>query len=84
MKLEIEIPDYDGNAMDVIWEANANYAVKIFENDVIIKANAQGLISLAKQMMYMVYNNLPSGSHVHYDDFFTKLKNKYDLVIEKE
>ena len=83
MKIKIDIPDYDGNAMDVIWEKNANYVVNVNEEEVIISANKQALISFARQMLYMAYNDLPIGSHVHYDEFFTKSITKKELIIEK-
>ena len=83
MKIKIDIPDYDGNAMDVIWEKNANYVVNVNEEEVIISANKQALISFARQMLYMAHNDLPIGSHVHYDEFFTKSITKKELIIEK-
>lgn len=83
MNVKLSIPDYDGNAMDVIWEKGAEYSISIDENGVILTANKQGMLSLAKQMIYMAYNNLPDGSHVHLDSFFTKsTRAKYELVLE--
>lgn len=83
MELKIIIPDYDGEAMDVIWQKNSYYTVDIFDDEVQLKVNSLGLISIAQQMLYMAYNDLPEGSHIHYDEFFTKLNNKYSLIIEK-
>ena len=34
-------------------------------------------------MLYMAYNDLITGSHIHYDNFFTKVNCDYELVIEK-
>lgn len=83
MDIKLSIPDYDGNAVDVIWEERADYSVSIDENSVILTANKQGMLSLAKQMIYMAYSNIPDGSHVHYDSFFTNgTRTKYDLVLE--
>ncbi len=85
MTINVNIPDYDGNGLDIIWEDNSKYAINIEQNNVVISANKQGLISLAKQMLYMAYNDLPKGSHVHYDSFFTKMELEIiELVIEKE
>lgn len=85
MKISIDIPDYDGNALDVIWEPDSKYEVSVSDNSVVISANQSGLVSLAKQMMYMAYNNLPTGSHVHYDSFFTNTnEDSYEIVIEKQ
>ena len=80
----IELPDYDGDGMDVIWENNAEFRLDVFKRETSITANKEGLISLAKQMLYMAYSNLPKGSHVHYDDFFTKSGSDNCLIIVKE
>lgn len=84
MKIIVDIPQYDGNGLDIIWDAGSKYTINVQENNVVISANQSGLVSLAKQMLYMAHNNLPTGSHVHYDDFFTKVNNGLDLVIEKK
>ena len=84
MKIYVDIPDYDGNGLDVIWENDAKYSISVNDNNVVVSANKSGLISFAKQMLYMAYNDLHKGSHVHYDDFFTKIKtNDFELIIEK-
>lgn len=85
MNINLIIPNYDGNALDVIWGENAHYSIHTYENQVVLSANKDGLISLAKQMLYMAYNDLPYGSHVHFDSFFTKSENNAnDLIIELE
>lgn len=85
MQITVDIPNYDGNGLDVIWETDSKYAISIKNNNVVISANKSGLVSLAKQMLYMAYNNLPRGSHVHYDSFFTGINdNDFQLIIEKE
>lgn len=84
MRITVNLPDYDGNGLDVIWEDESNYILDVNEHDIIISANKHGLISLAKQMLYMAYNDLPTGSHVHYDEFFTKMPtSNYELIIQK-
>ena len=65
MKIIIDIPIYDGNGIDVIWEDGAKYTINSNESGFVMSANRDGLISLAKQMLYMAYNDLPIGSHVH-------------------
>lgn len=82
MKLVIDLPDYDGNALDVIWKNEAKYMVHGNGTFVNIEANKEGLITFAKQMLYLAYNDLPCGSHIHFDEFFTKIP-EYELVISK-
>ena len=79
------MPDYDGNGIDVIWEDESKYELKVFESEILLSANKKGLISLAKQMLYLANNDFHcSGAHIHFDSFFTKMDNaKYDLIIEK-
>ena len=84
MKIIVDIPDYDGDSLDVLWENGSKYTISVVANGVVISANKNGLVSIAKQMLYMAYNDLPVGSHVHYDSFFTKMnQEKNELVIEK-
>lgn len=83
MKITLDIPDYDGDSLDIIWENDSKYAINIADNNVVISANKGALVSIAKQMLYMAYSDLPEGSHIHYDSFFTKMNEKYELVIEK-
>ena len=73
MKITLDIPDYDGNGIDVIWETDSKYTITIADNNVVISANPNALLSIAKQMLYMAYHDLPKGSHIHYDSFFTKM-----------
>lgn len=85
MIIKLNIPDYDGSGIDVIWEDNASYNINVYEQSIVIIANKEALISFAEQMLYMAHNDLPMGSHVHYDEFFTKNHGeKYELIIEKK
>ncbi len=86
MNIIVDIPNFDGNDIDLIWEEGSNYIVKIEKSTVTLKANKNGLASLGKQLLYMAYNynELPIGSHVHFDSFFTKRNlDEIDLVITK-
>ena len=85
MNNDQDIPHYDGTAFDVIWGKSAHQSIHTDEHLVVVSASKDGLISLAKQMLYMAYNDLPYGSHVHFDSFFTKSENNAnDLIIELE
>ena len=82
MKIELDIPDFDGNAIDIIWNECAIVEPYCVDDQIVIKANSEGLISLAKQMVYLAINQVGKGSHVHLDSFFLG-KNNFELVIEK-
>ena len=85
MKISILLPDYDNDSLDVIWENNSKYDIEITSEEVYLSANKEGLISFAKQMLYLAYNDrLPKGSHVHYDPFFTGCNQEIVFTIVKK
>ncbi len=85
MKLDIDIPEYDNEGTDVIWEKDSKINISYDEYSAYICANKEGLISLAKQLLYFAYNDFPDGVHVHYDDFFCDLENgSKELIIERK
>ena len=85
MNIVVNIPDYDGNGLDVIWSDDSKFKIDLGHNEVVISANQAGLISVAKQLLYMAYSDISDGSHVHYDSFFTKMSPEdIELVIEKK
>ena len=86
MRITIEVPMYDGEGVDVIWEKGSKLAISVTEGVVIINANQAGLLSLAKQMLYLASNDLPDGSHVHYDiqdPYFVGISSSHELILEK-
>ena len=83
MIVKIDLPDYDENGIDIIWEEGSRYHIMVSKETVEITANKNALISIAKQMLYLAYNDLPSGSHVHLDSFFTGQQQDVELTIAK-
>ncbi len=85
MTIVENLPNYDGDGIDIFWDRGSEYSINITKNAVVLSANKTALISMAKQMLYMAYNDLPEGSHIHYDSFFTEVEdNEYELIIEKK
>lgn len=82
MNIEVNIPVFDGNAIDVIWEKGAHIEPGYEDNQILIRANREGLLSLAKQMIYLAVNEVAGGSHVHYDSYFLG-DTPLELVLEK-
>ena len=85
MIAKVELPDYDGNAIDAIWNDGSYFDIRIDDGSVYLSANSQGLISLAYQMLYMAYNDMSPGSHILYDGFLTGIPTgDYELCKEKK
>lgn len=85
MIVKLDIPDYEEDGVDVFWEKNASYRLYAFDNSIHLVANSEGLMSFAKQMLYLAQKKVPDGSHVHFDSFFTGIMDtSTELVIAKK
>jgi len=53
MRITVDIPDHDGNGIDVVWDRNGKYSVEVNSNQIVLRGNKEALISFAKQMLYL-------------------------------
>ncbi len=68
--------------MKIRWEEGFRIQVTVNDNETLISANREGLLSLAKQLRDLA-EELP-GSHIHYDEYNSLEKGSSELVIEKK
>ncbi len=65
MEVKLEIPEYSPkNGIQTIWEDNFEIKTSIQYDSVAIFGNKEGLISLARHLLTLAQENVPSGSHV--------------------
>lgn len=84
MKQEVEIIQYDANkGIQFNWEEN--FAIKVIKEDgeIIISANNEGLISLARHLLTLAQNEVPVGTHIHLDEYNSLEEGSVDLTIVK-
>lgn len=67
--------------MDVQWTDGFTIAVRIEQGAVILSANRAGLLSLARQMADMA--EMPSGTHLHLDEYNGLEDHSAEIIIEK-
>ncbi len=68
--------------MDIQWVDGFTVKVSVYDGkNVVISANQEGLLSLAKQLMAMAAEDV--GSHIHYDVNNSLEEGSSELVIEK-
>ncbi|MBQ3373126.1 MAG: hypothetical protein IJG40_08365 [Oscillospiraceae bacterium] len=67
--------------MDMEWIEGFEITVKADGNEVLISANIQGLLSLAKHLVTLA--KAEAGSHIHYDEYNSLEDGSVDLIIEK-
>ena len=66
--------------MNIEWVDGFEIRVKA-EGEVVIGANKEGLLSLAKQMTALAEE--PAGSHIHYDDYNSLEEGSAELIIAR-
>lgn len=86
MKQHIDLPLFDGDALDVIMHRDlASYGIVIYQNSISISMNTVFMRDFAYQLLYFVQNNLKPGDHIHYDDCCCPLiKGDFDILLSKD
>ena len=67
--------------MDIPWEDGFEIFVEAQGRAAVIRANREGLLSLANQLRALAGE--PSGSHLHYDRYNSLEEGSCDLIVEK-
>ncbi len=68
--------------MDIEWEDGFSIKVKIDDdNTVVVSANRESLLSLARQLAAMADEEI--GNHIHYDQYNSLEEGSSQMIIEK-
>lgn len=83
-KFIYEFEDYDANS-GILYETDSLMKVSIHSSgeECILSANKEGLMALAKSLVKLAQENVPSGSHFHLDYPIFMEEDSKDLIIEK-
>ncbi len=67
--------------MKVKWVENFKIKVTAGNNEVVLSANREGLLSLAKQLTALA-DGAP-GDHIHYEEYNSLEEGSAEMIIEK-
>ena len=68
--------------MEINWEDGFSIKVRVDDGKtVVISANREGLLSLARQLTDMA--NEEAGCHIHYDEYNSLEDDSSEMIIEK-
>ena len=67
--------------MNITWEDGFTIKIRVDHGAVIISANKEGLLSLAKQFAALA-DNLP-GSHINYDEYNSLEEGSAEMIVER-
>jgi hypothetical protein len=84
MKIELNIPEYSRErGMIFSWEDGFTIKTGATANQIFITANKEGLISLAKHLLFLAQNETPIDRHFHLDEHNSLEAGSKELVITK-
>lgn len=84
VKITLEVPRYNKeNGLRLSWEDDFQVCVKVEDKCVLLKANTDGLISLANHLLNLAQESVPRGFHLHLDENNSLEEGSKDLILEK-
>lgn len=84
MKIELNIPEYSKErGMIFSWEDGFIIKTEVTENQINIAANKEGLVSLAKHLLFLAQDKTPVDHHFHLDEYNSLETGSKELLITK-
>lgn len=85
MKYVIELPEYNTTeGLRLEWESGFRILTKVdAKGTIIISANSQGLISLARHLLVLAETSVPTGRHIHLDISNSLEEGSQELILER-
>lgn len=82
--MEIDIPEYNINmGLRLCWSEGYSIKISTNDNEVIISANRDGLVSLANHLLNLAQAEVPCGTHIHLDEYNALEDGSIPIIIEK-
>ncbi|MCR4707674.1 MAG: hypothetical protein K5746_06975 [Clostridiales bacterium] len=67
--------------MEISWEEDFAIRVKSVRGVVVVSANREGLLSLARQFAALA--EAAPGSHIHYDEYNSLEEGSTEIIVER-
>lgn len=84
MEVKIEIPKYDRETgIAYLWTDGFELSITADNGAVLIKANKEGLISMANHLLNLAQDSVPKNHHIHFDEFNSLEEGSIELTIQK-
>lgn len=82
MRVEIDIPRY-GESLAAAWEPGFEIETRVEDGEIVVRANAAGLRSLARLLLSLAGDDVPAGRHLHRDDATASETGSVPAIIER-
>lgn len=80
--IQISVPEYI-DCIQLNWEEDFKIKVSNDCDILMIEANKEGLVSLARHLLLLAQEEVPNGSHIHLDEFNSLEDNSVELILSK-
>jgi hypothetical protein len=82
--LEIEVPEYaPEEGVRLKWDRDFTIDVRVMGNEVVVRANRDGLVSLARHLLHLSQDTVPIGTHFHLDPDNSLEDTSCSLIVER-
>lgn len=84
MQQTIEVPEYTlQRGIVTTWEDDFVISVRKDDGQIVIQANRDGLISLARLLLTLAQDRVPAGHHVHLDEYNSLEDGSCEIIFER-
>lgn len=85
MELRIEVPQFTiENGFEYKWEDGFEIEARNLDGVISVIANKEGLISLANHLLNLAQFTVPSGYHLHLDEYNSLDEGSLELIFQKK
>jgi hypothetical protein len=83
-KMIVEVPNYKlEEGFKFNWSHGFELCLQVDSNVITLSANKAGLLSLANHLLNLAQDEVPSGYHIHLDEYNSLESGSSDLIIQK-
>jgi hypothetical protein len=84
MRQVLEIPEYiPEQGLRLVWEEGSSILLRCTDREVMITANRDGLVSLARHLLTLAQDNVPAGVHAHLGSWGGLDPGSVELVVDR-
>jgi hypothetical protein len=84
MEIVVKVNNYDPKlGIELNWINNFEIIASHNKDEIIIKANKEGLLSLGNHFISLAQEDVPIGTHIHLDEYNSLEEGSDEMIIER-
>jgi hypothetical protein len=79
----LDVPEFDPQrGLRFEWEDGFEIGVEILDSEILVTTNRAGLVSLARHLLTLAQDGVPSGHHIHLTAD-QEIDSSVDVILER-